>query len=104
MFHPSRLTCLPGWTSPNRPNDLTPDNVRICRSPVQYAKCEARPDSARCEGWSALQSPRISLLKKLSGRRETEPLIYGHGPTAGVNRHATRAKAQGVLGCRPNKI
>lgn len=36
-------------------------------------------------------------LQKLTGRRETEPLVDRHGVTSGVNSHPTRPEAQRVL-------
>ncbi len=38
-------------------------------------------------------------LEKLTRGREAEPFVDGHGFAAGVNRHPTRPKVQGVLRC-----
>ena len=56
----------------------------------------------RCR--SVLKPLGMSRVKKLAGRRETEPLIERHGFAAGVNRHPTRPEAQGMLCCGPHKL
>lgn len=58
------------------------------RLAVLHADLDALTEYPRLLGWQ---------LQELRRGRETEPLVDGHSPTAGVNRHPTRSKAQGVL-------